>query len=820
MESLLGSLAGRRVAELESLKAKSSKKGSDWTIDDKNSIYKDLEELARLQDALLKEMEGYEDYEEPNNEDLANKLKDLKFEVGLAKETEEILEESNERKRRRKKDKKTKSQLELEDDIEASRVFNELEAAVMKAEAEGRIDSSEKDRLLAELEELKKKQEDEVQKRREQQQKLLQARLLEKRLQGKKTFSNRDISSQATGADNQAMMVLAENEAVMKENDAYDTLKMELDLEIDTFEKQAEKELQALETEYKKELAKNPSSEEAARLLADLEAKKNVIEERRKRQLKAALAARNAKLAMAKKRKETAESEALLQSANSMPGQDKDENSEKEAILEAVTNGEQLEDAIYKVLRTRHAKEQKDLAERHQREIEILRNKCLNDVRDDRHDERERIIGDHQKRMMELSTVDDDSYDEQAMQAEKKFNQLLETFDNETENLASQQAAEMIEGRKMEQSGESVGLLERQMSEIQQAIQDCSVDEQIKYERDKMAKKQQKQLKKLHEEQATKKSATEKTELEKQEAKYKKKRERLEAEMRKEKEILQSKDEAERKKLEDAIKRQQERDELNQQQQRQEIINNESDKTKQAKLLADLEENSKKLEAERKAASDKSRSELEKRIAERRKNDANKQKKEKEIFEEKIKAKTERKSEKRDEQITEDAKTATIVNQATTVPEEDIKTTYPNYSSLLLESGIVGDLDYVNKVLKSVVSTDENPKTIHLVEAFKVDDDSLSSVSSSGAVKIVNPRELAAKEFVTFRFCLRQMQELQEVFKFQDIRVFVSENLPENDNVHQMKKIYVFKNGLCLVHREALKSVGIVSIIAAHLGSF
>merc|ERR1719495_1171805 len=98
-------------------------------------------------------MEGYEDYEEPNNEDLANKLKDLKFEVGLAKEAEDIIEESNERRRRRKKDKKTKAQLELEDDIEASRVFNELEAAIMKAETEGRIDSSERDRLLAELEE-------------------------------------------------------------------------------------------------------------------------------------------------------------------------------------------------------------------------------------------------------------------------------------------------------------------------------------------------------------------------------------------------------------------------------------------------------------------------------------------------------------------------------------------------------------------------------------------------------------------------------------------------------------------------------------------
>ena len=451
----------------------------------------------------------------------------------------------------------------------------------------------------------------------------------------------------------------------------------------------------------------------------------------------------------------------------------------------------------------------------------------MNDVRDDRHDERERIIRDHQKRMMELSTVDDDSYDERAAQAEKEFNQLLESFDNETENLAAQQAAGMIESRKMEQSGESVGLLERQMSEIQAAIQDCSVDEQIKYERDKMAKKQQKQLKKMQEEQASKKAAAEKTELAKQQAKYRKKKERLEAEMRKEKELLQSKDEAERKKLEDAIKRQQERDELNQQKQRQDILNNESDKDKQAKLLADLEQNSKKLEAERKAASDKSRSELEKRIAERRKNEANKQKKEKEIFEEKekekIKVKTEKKpdNKKPDEEVTEDLKTAAIVNQARIAPEEhDTKKSLPNYSSLLLESGIVGDLDYVNKVLKSAVSSEENPEAKHLVEAFKIDDQSLSSVTSSGAVKIVNPRELASKEFVTFRFCLRQMQELQEVFKFEDIRVFISDNLPENDNTHQMKKIYVFKDGLCMIHREALKSVGIVSIIAAHLGRF
>ena len=81
-------------------------------------------------------------------------------------------------------------------------------------------------------------------------------------------------------------------------------------------------------------------------MLADLEARKKKIEERRKRQLKAALAARSAKLAMAKKRKETVESEALLQSANSTSDQGQDKTSEKEAIFEAVTNGEQLEELL------------------------------------------------------------------------------------------------------------------------------------------------------------------------------------------------------------------------------------------------------------------------------------------------------------------------------------------------------------------------------------------------------------------------------------------------------------------------------------------
>ena len=41
----------------------------------------------------------------------------------------------------------------------------------------------------------------------------------------------------------------------------------------------------------------------------------------------------------------------------------------------------------------------------------------------------------------------------------------------------------------MKHSGENLALLERQMSELQLAIKECSVDEQLKYERSQAEKK-------------------------------------------------------------------------------------------------------------------------------------------------------------------------------------------------------------------------------------------------------------------------------------------------------------------------------------------
>ena len=102
-------------------------------LSSRDLIYSDLEELARQEAQLLRDMENYEDYTEPNNEDLANKLRDLKFEV-VDKEVEECINESDQRqnRRRRKKDKKSRVQSGVEADLEDKRLIGSFLLFVLK----------------------------------------------------------------------------------------------------------------------------------------------------------------------------------------------------------------------------------------------------------------------------------------------------------------------------------------------------------------------------------------------------------------------------------------------------------------------------------------------------------------------------------------------------------------------------------------------------------------------------------------------------------------------------------------------------------------
>merc|ERR1712141_596238 len=125
----------------------SSKSHGGLVVDDKNIIYSELEALARQQEQLLKEMEDYEDFEEPNNEDLANRLKNLKFEVkDLSESVDEVITESDSKSKKRRKKNKKKASPPLIDEIEDLVLINKVADCIKEAEENDDIDKNERDR--------------------------------------------------------------------------------------------------------------------------------------------------------------------------------------------------------------------------------------------------------------------------------------------------------------------------------------------------------------------------------------------------------------------------------------------------------------------------------------------------------------------------------------------------------------------------------------------------------------------------------------------------------------------------------------------------
>jgi len=140
-----------------------------------------------------------------------------------------------------------------------------------------------------------------------------------------------------------------------------------------------------------------------------------------------------------------------------------------------------------------------------------------------------------------------------------------------------------------------------------------------------------------------------------------------------------------------------------------------------------------------------------------------------------------------------------------------------DFTGLLLANGVVSDLDYVSKVLQSsldsTTSTVSDPRLLYKAFAPNVQ-------LSSGPIALVNPATLSAIEYVTFKYGLHQMQDLQDVFQFPNVRFFISTTLPEHkESTNSLKNVYAYNNSVCILHRDALKSVGVISIIAAHLSS-
>ena len=85
------------------------------------------------------------------------------------------------------------------------------------------------------------------------------------------------------------------------------------------------------------------------------------ISKQRDRQIKMAIAMKNAKLKQALMRKAAAQANAMMQKIGSERDSTKNPDQEKNEIYSSVEKGDSVEDAVYKTLLKRHKKERKDL---------------------------------------------------------------------------------------------------------------------------------------------------------------------------------------------------------------------------------------------------------------------------------------------------------------------------------------------------------------------------------------------------------------------------------------------------------------------------
>jgi hypothetical protein len=144
------------------------------------------------------------------------------------------------------------------------------------------------------------------------------------------------------------------------------------------------------------------------------------------------------------------------------------------------------------------------------------------------------------------------------------------------------------------QSGDHVGMLERQMSELHFAISNCTVDNQIKFETDQLNKKEKMMFELEKSKRQEDLAESGQTKLKKQEKSLKNKKLRMEAEMRRKNEELHTKDDKERTQLESKISEMEKSDDNRKNNEMLKIKNSDLDEETKAKLMKDLAETDRK----------------------------------------------------------------------------------------------------------------------------------------------------------------------------------------------------------------------------------
>merc|ERR1712083_768261 len=146
---------------------------------------------------------------------------------------------------------------------------------------------------------------------------------------------------------------------------------------------------------------------------------------------------------------------------------------------------------------------------------------------------------------------------------------------------------------------------ERQMSQVQMAIKECSVDEQIKYEKSKAKRRKRADFDQQMVDREEEMKEREKNEQRKQ---------KLLNEAKRQEQSLKQKDEQERKNLEGLVEQKKKQLEISDQNERLAIENSNLDEDEKTRLIEQWGKDQKKKQHDLKVKAEKSKADLERRI--------------------------------------------------------------------------------------------------------------------------------------------------------------------------------------------------------------
>jgi len=273
-----------------------------------------------------------------------------------------------------------------------------------------------------------------------------------------------------------------------------------------------------------------------------------------------------------------------------------DFETEKTQILEQINAGDSVEDAVHSILVKRHKQERNDLSRKQQYELEMLKKKAFTEAHDARYLSRNRIIAEYETKMRELGTldIDDDEYDIEEAKLQKEMKEALDNFDTETERQGDILFDKEKKIVAVKHSSDYLGLLERQMSQVQMAIKECSVDEQIKYEKSKAKRRKRADFDQQMVDREEEMKEREKNEQTKQQRRLERRKQKLLNEAKRQEQSLKQKDEQERKNLEGLVEQKKKQLEISDQNERLAIENSNLDEDEKTRLIVQWEKDQKK----------------------------------------------------------------------------------------------------------------------------------------------------------------------------------------------------------------------------------